>query len=293
MRRNVLVPIAVLLAAAPLARAAETGGVAAPSESALPAAPGPARVQLSVGGSIHVGEPLPELKLRVAGRVPTSLRARLVLRDAKAVQVASASRARLAGAETELDWPLAFAPAAGRYSIEVTLSEGEARRPVTTARTSLVVDPRHDDPPVPSQHDGERAGVFPVAGPVTYGDGFGAPRSGYKHQGQDMAASQGTPVVAPRAGIVTQARFQAEAAGEYVVMSTPEGPSYFFAHCQRHSTAVRVGQAVAPGDLVCRVGSTGRSSGPHLHFEIWLGGWRRDSSSRPVDPLPHLRVWIS
>lgn len=103
MRRNILVSIAAVLAATPLAEAAETGGVAAPSESTLTAAPGSARAQLSVGGSIHVGEPLPQLRLRVAGRAMNALRARVVLRDANAVPVAAASRARLAGTETELD----------------------------------------------------------------------------------------------------------------------------------------------------------------------------------------------
>ena len=52
-----------------------------------------------------------------------------------------------------------------------------------------------------------------------------------------------------------------------------------------------VGQAVAAGQQLCRVGQTGDATGPHLHFEIWIGGWRRDKASVPVDPLAQLQAW--
>jgi murein DD-endopeptidase MepM/ murein hydrolase activator NlpD len=74
-------------------------------------------------------------------------------------------------------------------------------------------------------------------------------------------------------------------------MDAADGRSFFFAHCQKDTFAVTVGQAVAAGQQLCRVGHTGDASGPHLHFEIWLGGWRRDKTSAPVDPLPQLQAW--
>jgi murein DD-endopeptidase MepM/ murein hydrolase activator NlpD len=60
-------------------------------------------------------------------------------------------------------------------------------------------------------------------------------------------------------------------------------------HMQTGSVAVRQGQRVRIGQLIGRVGSTGHSTGPHLHFEIWVGGWF--GRGHPIDPLPLLRRW--
>ena len=134
---------------------------------------------------------------------------------------------------------------------------------------------------------------FPVAGPYTYGgDGsrFGAPRSGHTHQGQDLAAAEGTPIVAPHAGTVTNVAYQASSAGHYVVLdSFDENRNYVFMHMQTGSVAVREGQRVRTGQLIGKVGNTGASSGPHLHFEIWQGVWQ--GGGTPVDPLPLLQRW--
>jgi murein DD-endopeptidase MepM/ murein hydrolase activator NlpD len=65
----------------------------------------------------------------------------------------------------------------------------------------------------------------------------------------------------------------------------------FFAHCQEGSMAVAPGAAVAAGAPLCRVGHTGDATGPHLHFEIWVNGWRAGAASAPIDPLPDLKAW--
>jgi hypothetical protein len=143
-------------------------------------------------------------------------------------------------------------------------------------------------PPPPA--DG---GVFPVAGWHIYGDGIGAKRKGHLHEGVDVIAAPGTPVVAPLAGIIPYVDFQAHGAGYYVVEQAADGRSFFFAHCQKGSFAVAPGMTVAAGQRLCLVGHSGDASGPHLHFEIWLGGWRVDKNSHFIDPLPALKAWDS
>ena len=53
----------------------------------------------------------------------------------------------------------------------------------------------------------------------------------------------------------------------------------------------RPGRAVAAGQPICLVGHTGDATGPHLHFEIWVGGWRVNAASHFIDPLPDLQAW--
>ena len=147
--------------------------------------------------------------------------------------------------------------------------------------------------PAPAPSPGGRA-VFPVVGPFDFGGAgarFGAPRVGHVHEGHDIGAAAGTPVVAPSAGTITSTSFQARGAGEYVVLDAVDGRDYFFAHCLRGSTAVAAGAAVAAGQALCQVGATGTTSGAtHLHFEIWQVGWRVPGGF-PIDPLPELRAW--
>ena len=106
-----------------------------------------------------------------------------------------------------------------------------------------------------------------------------------------MAAS-GTPVVSPLNGTVAFVDFQKSGAGNYIVINADDGRSLFFAHLLDGSTTVSVGQTVAAGSTISAVGSTGASSGFHLHFEIWEGGWR-DRGGKPIDPLPQLQAWAA
>jgi murein DD-endopeptidase MepM/ murein hydrolase activator NlpD len=135
--------------------------------------------------------------------------------------------------------------------------------------------------------------VFPLAGSFDWGNRdsrFGAGRKGHRHQGQDLPAAIGTPVVAPHAGTIEAVDFQAKAAGNYVVLdSSGEDFSYVFMHLRTGSIDVVVGQRVRAGQRLGAVGSTGRSTGPHLHFEIWSGGWY--VGGHPIDPLPLLKSW--
>jgi murein DD-endopeptidase MepM/ murein hydrolase activator NlpD len=126
-------------------------------------------------------------------------------------------------------------------------------------------------------------GVFPIAGKHTYGDGLGAGRG---HQGQDVFAKCGTPLVALYDATVQHRAFQSRA-GNYVVLQTADGASFAYMHLQAPAT-VRKGDIVSAGDPIGKVGDTGRASGCHLHFEQWTApGWYE--GGKAIDPLPLLK----
>jgi murein DD-endopeptidase MepM/ murein hydrolase activator NlpD len=134
---------------------------------------------------------------------------------------------------------------------------------------------------------------FPIAGAFDWGGPdarFGAKRKGHSHQGQDLAAASGTPVVAPYRGVVTAVQYQARGAGRYVVIDG-EDYDYVFMHLRTGSIGVREGERVRTGQAIGEVGSTGESSGPHLHFELWVGAWY--DGGHPIDPLALLQQWAS
>ncbi|HKP88481.1 MAG TPA: peptidoglycan DD-metalloendopeptidase family protein [Thermoleophilaceae bacterium] len=146
------------------------------------------------------------------------------------------------------------------------------------------------DPPTPPPATAGH--VFPVVGSFGFGsDGsrFGAPRGDHTHQGQDVAAAEGTPIVSVSAGTVYWRAYQAGGAGNYVVIRAGDGYDYVYMHMREGST-VKPGEKVTAGDLVGHVGTTGSSDGPHLHFEVWDGPWQ--AGGHPIDPLPLLRSWI-
>ena len=146
--------------------------------------------------------------------------------------------------------------------------------------------------PTPAQTVADGA-VFPVVGAHNFGgpeNRFGAPRDGYTHQGQDVLTAEGTPVVVPLAGTILTTSYQAGGAGYYAVEHTGVGFDFMFAHCEAGSLAVSTGQSVAAGQSLCKAGQTGDATAPHLHFEIWVGGWQA-AGGYPIDPLLYLEAW--
>jgi murein DD-endopeptidase MepM/ murein hydrolase activator NlpD len=131
--------------------------------------------------------------------------------------------------------------------------------------------------------------VFPIAGPHTYGQGFGAQRSGHVHEGQDVMADCGLPLVATQAGTVKFAGSQA-LAGNYVVISAADkSADYIYMHL-RDPALVHKGDAVTTGQTIGFVGRTGDATACHLHFEVWPApGWY--TGGQAVDPLPSLKAW--
>ena len=90
------------------------------------------------------------------------------------------------------------------------------------------------------------------------------------HNGIDMACASGTPIYATRAGTVTTASYQAGGAGNYVSINHGDGFASIYMHMTHY--VVYAGQSVSQGQLIGYVGSTGISTGPHLHFGISYAG---------------------
>jgi murein DD-endopeptidase MepM/ murein hydrolase activator NlpD len=137
--------------------------------------------------------------------------------------------------------------------------------------------------------------IFPVRGDHDYGGAasrFGAPRSGHTHQGQDVAASCGTPLVAAQGGTVMARSYEAGGAGNYVVIKGKGSrKDYVYMHMIGPGPLTD-GQKVRTGQRIGKVGSTGSSTGCHLHFERWTKpGWY--TGGHPYDPLKSLKYWDS
>jgi len=101
------------------------------------------------------------------------------------------------------------------------------------------------------------------------------------HTGIDLAAPQGTPIYAAKAGVVTAAGWSRVGYGYYVKVNHGGGVETLYAHMSR--IAVRAGQQVKQGALLGYVGRTGFATGPHLHFEVRIGG----RTQNPWSYLPH------
>lgn len=124
--------------------------------------------------------------------------------------------------------------------------------------------------------------MLPVAGEYTSFFGwrthpvFGDARH---HDGVDIAAAEGTPVVSAKSGVVKMADWMG---GYGLAILVDHGNGYQTLYAHLSQLHVQTGETVAQGQVIGAVGSTGLSTGPHLHFEIRRQG-------QPVDPLPYLR----
>ena len=94
------------------------------------------------------------------------------------------------------------------------------------------------------------------------------------HTGMDMAVPTGTPIRVALPGTVTVSKYNAGGYGYYVMIDHGSGLATLYGHCS--SLLVQAGQTVEAGDIIALSGSTGRSTGPHLHFEVRVHGERTD-----------------
>ncbi|WP_341739317.1 peptidoglycan DD-metalloendopeptidase family protein [Microcoleus sp. CAWBG640] len=119
--------------------------------------------------------------------------------------------------------------------------------------------------------------IWPAKGVFTSGYGW---RWGRMHKGIDVAGPIGTPIVAASDGVVTYAQWNDGGYGYLVEITHPDGTETVYAHNSR--ILVQKGQKVAQGEQISEMGSTGNSTGPHLHFEIHPAG------SGAVNPMAFL-----
>jgi murein DD-endopeptidase MepM/ murein hydrolase activator NlpD len=141
-------------------------------------------------------------------------------------------------------------------------------------------------PPGPS--GGIDGRVCPVRGRVRIGQGWGAPRDGgrRRHQGIDLLAPAGTPLVAVADGRITRAANAERGRGGISLwLRDHRGTSYYYAHNQRN--LAHAGQRVRRGQVIALLGATGNARGgpPHLHFQLHPGG------GPPANPDATVRRW--
>ncbi len=121
--------------------------------------------------------------------------------------------------------------------------------------------------------------ALPVQGGFRYTSGFGR-RWGRMHEGIDMAGPVGTPIVAPANGTVIFAGWQS-GYGNVVKVRHPTNLETVYGHLSK--IRVKVGQSLSRGDRIGDMGNTGRSTGPHLHYEVRVGG-------SPVNPMTFIKA---
>lgn len=215
------------------------------------------------------------LVYRLKGRASTDLRFNIVEQASGAVVQTLYREDAAAGTRQGIVWDGLAASglaASGELRFEITGVNGEQITKAGSDRpaTSFIL----------------RGFIFPLPGRHTYGDGIGAGRN---HGGQDLPAACGKALIAARGGRVREAGFEAGGAGNYLVVNARSSElDYVYMHMEAPA-AVATGERVRTGQLVGRVGSTGHSTGCHLHFELWRGAWGQ--SGTRLNPTPALKRW--
>jgi murein DD-endopeptidase MepM/ murein hydrolase activator NlpD len=150
--------------------------------------------------------------------------------------------------------------------------------------------PTETTPPPATTTYAPGAALFPIAPSVahTFGQGFGVARAKRSHQGQDIFAACGSPLVSVGYTRVIFRGFHPSAGNYLVIRYKRYKQDYMYAHLLS-PPLVAMKAKLTPGQLVGYVGETGNAQGCHLHFEIWSGRWYRGGQA--VDPYPSLLAW--
>jgi murein DD-endopeptidase MepM/ murein hydrolase activator NlpD len=301
-RIHALVPAGAITGPVSASTAAGTrSGRTRPVAILPPPPPAPSAALSAVPGPVAAGAPLLEtgtsrtkafvgarravtFSFRLSGPAPAALTVELV-RAADGVAVKSwVPQAVVPGQVTSISWngQLGALPAPlGRYSFRLTAAAADGSR-ATSAQTGNVQRDAFD------LYDH----VFPVRGRHDFGGAgalFGSGRAGHAHQGHDVFARCGVPLVAARGGAVQDSGYHGAAGNYLVIDGAGTDLDYAYMHMAEPSP-FRAGDRVYTGQRIGSVGETGNARGCHLHFELWSApGWYDGGS--PFDPLPSLQAW--
>jgi murein DD-endopeptidase MepM/ murein hydrolase activator NlpD len=137
--------------------------------------------------------------------------------------------------------------------------------------------------------------VFPVYGPTSFGDSFGAFRgdvAGNWHHGDDIFAPLGAPILACADGTVFSVGWN-DIGGNRLWLRDTQGNQFYYAHLSAFTPLARNGQSVKAGDVLGFVGNTGDAQGTptHLHFEVHPTSLLFMGYDGAVDPTPYLQAW--
>lgn len=154
---------------------------------------------------------------------------------------------------------------------ETVVSRGSDRPRSGTSPAEAVTVPANPKPASPAlAADKPETYLWPVIAPIS--SPFG-PRWGRFHGGIDLAANMGEPIKAARSGEVVLAGAYQDY-GLAIILRHADGTKTLYGHCS--VLKVKAGQQVKQGDVIGLVGSTGLSTGPHLHFEVRVNDQARD-----------------
>lgn len=142
---------------------------------------------------------------------------------------------------------------------------------------------------MPSAYASQAIFIKPTEGQLS--SSFGS-RNGNMHFGIDFAASTGTPVKAAAAGTVSRSYLSQSYGNAVFIRHTINGQVWETVYAHMSSRAVTEGQYVKAGQLIGKVGSTGDSTGSHLHFETHKGTWNIDKSNA-VNPLDYMGTTVT
>ena len=179
--------------------------------------------------------------------------------------------------------PLPTAPPTGSSG---RTAPGDAAPGVTAAAPILGLPRR--DPGTAMGVASTQGYAFPVLGEgVGFSDDYGAPRAGTGwHQGTDLFAPMGTPIVAVAAGTLSKVGVN-NLGGNRLWLTDDAGNEFYYAHLSAYAPGVADGVRVRAGQVIAFLGNTGQAitTPPHLHFEIHPGG------GNSVNPYPYLVAW--
>ena len=235
---------------------------------------------------------------KAAAEAAAEARAQAAAAEARAQAAAEARAQATAKDEAEAKAQAAEKEALAQAAAEeARAAEAREAEDATSSKASAVPAPNTASP---SASPAPEAAVAPAPAsnamfsrPVSgrYSSGFGGRDIGdgaETHLGQDIANVTGTPISAAASGYVSFAGVMGGYGNVVILTHSINGQSYATVYAHMSAINVSAGQAVSQGQTVGLVGSTGRSTGPHLHFEVHIGSWN-GSRSNAVNPMNYLQ----